>query len=158
MIRFFVPGIPRPGGSKTAFRTKRGKVVVTDASKYTKNWQSVVALTAHEAMIGRHIYNEPLSLRIIFYMPRSKSHYGSGSNAEKLRPAAPKYHTIAPDITKLIRSTEDAMTRIVWVDDSQITKQVAEKVYSETPGAWIDVESMPEYEQRKISRIRTIAR
>jgi Holliday junction resolvase RusA-like endonuclease len=75
-------------------------------------------------------------------MPRIGSHYGSGKNAEKLKPTAPKFHTVKPDATKLLRSTEDALTGILWRDDAQIARQTVEKSYGERAGAWITVEQL----------------
>jgi Holliday junction resolvase RusA-like endonuclease len=47
-----------------------------------------------------------------------------------------------PDLTKLMRSTEDALTGILWVDDARITDQHARKRYCEpgqAPGAQISI-------------------
>ena len=81
----------------------------------------------------------PLSVSFSFAMPRPGSHYGTGRNADKLKPSAPAGHTSKPDITKLIRSTEDALKGIAWVDDTQIVSQSAGKMYTNDrrPGCWI---------------------
>jgi len=47
-----------------------------------------------------------------------------------------------PDLTKLIRSVEDALTGILWRDDAQVISQVALKRYAmpdETPGVRVRV-------------------
>ena len=135
---FFVPGIPRPGGSKTPFRNpKTGKPIVVDASRKNKEWRSVVALTAFEAMKGKEPTRLPVILRVIFYMPRPKSHYRTGKHAGELKEDAPIFHTNTPDATKLMRSTEDALTGILWHDDAQVVAQMAVKKYGESPGARI---------------------
>jgi crossover junction endodeoxyribonuclease RusA len=145
MIRFFVPGVPAPGGSKKSFRSaSTGKVITMEDCKRTAGWRSNVAGAAAVAMVGRPgPLTGPLRVQFFFSMPRPKSHYGTGKNARTLKATAPIYHTTKPDTTKLIRSTEDACSRIVWSDDAVIAEQSARKVYTNstlghsTPGAII---------------------
>ncbi len=146
---FFAPGIPRPGGSKTAHvvRRKGGEIVTSatgrplvtmrDDAKGNKEWRSVVALAATVACSAMVPLEGPLALRVVFTMPRPKGHYGAGKNAGVLRPTAPRWPTTKPDATKLLRSTEDALTGILWRDDAAIVLQWVEKAYGEKPGARI---------------------
>ena len=132
-IHFFVPGIPRPGGSKNAFafRRKDGSLGarVTDAGKHTKKWRECIAAAARRAYDGPPLTG-PLAIVMIAYMPRPKGHYGTGRNANKLKATAPAFHLIKPDATKLLRAAEDAMTGIIWKDDSQVVRQEVEKLYA----------------------------
>ena len=129
-IQFFVTGIPKPGGSKNAFRNKKtGKIMVVDTCKTVMVWRNAVSAYAAKAMSGREIFTGPLLLTVTFYMPRPKSHYKTGKNAGQLKSNAPFWHTKKPDRTKLLRSTEDAMTGIVWVDDSQVVSGPVKKIY-----------------------------
>lgn len=138
-ISFFVPGIPKPGGSKDGFyNPKLRRVIITEACKTSENWKSVVALFARKNYSGLPLKG-PLKLEVIFYMPRPKYHYGTGRNARKLKLTAPSFHSVKPDATKLMRSTEDALKGIVWDDDSQVAIQYAMKPYSAKPGALITV-------------------
>lgn len=147
-ISFFVPGIPKPGGSKTGFPLKNSKrIVITEACKDSANWRSTVALYAHQNYSGPPLKG-PLNLEIIFYMPRPKYHFGTGRNADRLKPFAPSYHEVNPDATKLMRSTEDALKGILWDDDSQVAIQLAKKPYSLQPGAKITVKPIIEKENR----------
>ncbi len=132
---FFVPGLPRPGGSKKGFvNPKTRRVVVMEDNEKSKDWRSIVAYSAHE----RHVspMNGPLELCITFFMPRPKGHFNSKGS---LKGSAPTYHTSKPDTTKLIRSTEDALKGICWNDDSQIATQFARKIYGSPIGAQITV-------------------
>lgn len=142
--KFFVSGIPKPGGSKTAFpiRGKDGKmhVIVTDASK-NKNWRSDVK-SACLRVWDREPTIQPLSLKVCFYMPYLKGHYGTGKHSGELKPSAPNWHRSKPDLTKLLRSTEDALTGVLWIDDAQIVKAEVSKKYGKTPGASIEVSSI----------------
>lgn len=135
-IIFFVPGIPQPGGSKKAFVVGKRAVVVEDA-KRNKDWRASVALAA-SAHFASPLAG-PLAFRMDFIFPRPAGHYGSGKNARTLRPSAPKHHTVKPDVTKLVRSTEDALKGIAWFDDSQVVDQHPTKDYGDRPGCWIAI-------------------
>lgn len=146
---FFVPGIPKPGGSKRVFHNKRtGKAMVTDACKTNKDWRAVVANTALYAMSDNKFdkfESEPLHLSVVFFMPRPKGHYRTGKNAHLLRQSAPAYPTTKPDATKLLRALEDALTGILWRDDAQIVLQMVSKKYVPNEyscGAMVTVRTM----------------
>ena len=110
MISFFVPGIPKTAGSKTAFTNKKtGRAIVTDASgKAGKNWRAVVSLTASK-YFKVPFSSGPLKLTIIFYLPRPQGHYGTGKNKGVLKTFAPTWHDKIPDGLKLRRAVEDAL-------------------------------------------------
>ena len=143
MISFTVPGTPAPGGSKKAFvNPKTGKVVVTDDARNNAGWRARVSVFARQAMGSKPPMEGPLALTLVFSMRRPKGHYGSGRNATKLKPqfedARP---TSKPDLTKLIRAAEDAMTGIIWNDDAQVTMQQAQKRYGDEAGVYVFVDS-----------------
>lgn len=137
-IRFFVPGHPKPGGSKRGFYIQKLKrVVITEDCKQSKDWRAVVALKASEAC--RTPLQCALRVRFEFLISRPKGHYGTRG----VRPTAPRFPSVKPDVTKLIRSTEDALTGIVWRDDAQVVSQAASKIYTEGgPGCWIEVQAI----------------
>ena len=140
-IEFFVPGVPRPGGSKRVFlNRKTGKPIVTDMSN-NQGWKSAVRFAAAVAAQDGPL-SGPLSLLITFYMPRPKSHFRSGKFAGQIKPTAPIYPTNMPDTTKLIRSTEDSLTGIVWSDDCLVAVQSACKLYGGRVGALIKVSEL----------------
>ncbi len=141
---FFIPGVPKPGGSKRAFVIK-GRAILTDASgKAGKDWRGDVKTFGRQA-IPSPIMSGPVRLVIEFHMPRPKSHYRTGKHAGVLRPDAPLRHTSKPDATKLVRSLEDALTGIAWSDDAQIAVQQIAKVYTgTTPGALVVIETIEE--------------
>lgn len=139
-IVFRVFDTPKPGGSKRGF-VVNGRVCIVDASK-NKDWRSAVKHAALEAIktSGEAMpLRGPLKLDVTFFMPRPKSHYRTGKNAHILRDDAPGYHTSKPDATKLLRSTEDALTGVLWNDDAEIAVQVVTKQYGQQPGALIEV-------------------
>ena len=150
MRRFelFVHGRPAPGGSKTAFRDKDGKIILAPASKYTKNWRDSVVY----AWVQSEYYCEipldgPVRMEIVFYNLRPKSHYGTGRNEGILKKSAPLYPHKRPDLTKLIRSTEDALTNYAYQDDAQIVLRSSAKVYGSEQGCKIIIEELQEHEK-----------
>lgn len=133
MINFVAFGLPSPGGSKSAFRNPRtGRIVVVDAGgKKTRTWRNTVAHAARAAMQGGELMQPPLCLVIEFRMPRPKSHYKASG---EIKQDAPWFPIVRPDLTKLLRSTEDAMTGIVYHDDAQIVEQNIHRTYSDDEG------------------------
>lgn len=129
-VTFWVPGIPKPGGSKRGFlNPKTKRVIITEDCKASKDWRTSVAFVA-AAAIPLWLPG-PLRVTFSFYFLRPSGHYRTGKNAGRLRASAAGYPTGRPDLTKLIRSTEDALKAIAWRDDSQIVYQVATKRYAD---------------------------
>lgn len=128
MIAFTVYGIASGMGSKRAFVPKGWKhPVITDSNRNLKSWQSLVADAASQAIALRpdwQILEGGVRLSLAFYLPRPKS-LGKKITA----------HLKAPDCSKLIRSTEDAMSGIVYRDDAQVIELVAGKYYTSVTGS-----------------------
>ena len=139
-LEFFVPGVPQPGGSKRGFNNpKTGRVIITDANPKAASWKDTVSSYALKVPMNREEFSRgPIQVVCTFVMPRPRSHYGTGKNAGKLKPNAPFYHTSKPDSTKLFRSTEDALTGVIWKDDAQVMSMLR-KIYGEMPGAYITI-------------------
>jgi len=147
VIEFFVVGTPRPAGSKQGFAIKKagnytGKVAMVDsAGQKGKDWRSDVkraGIDAHKTASLRC----PMTLEVEFIMPRPKKHFRTGKFANDLREDAPHWHTQAPDRTKVLRSLEDALKGVVWVDDAQViggnvTKRWAD--HNERSGARVKI-------------------
>jgi len=139
MITFFVPGIPAPQGSKRAFVVGK-RAVLVESSKACKPWRDGVRAAAMEAMRCRAPLEGPLRLDVAFYMPRPRS-------APKERRGWPCGR---PDRDKLLRSTCDGLTGVLYRDDSQPCTGETTKCYVGstqgrclTPGAWIRCEPLP---------------
>ena len=131
--KFFVPGVPAPGGSKRHIGGGR----MIDACKRNAPWRAMVALAAMEA--GCKPMDGPLLLSIGFNMPRPKGHYRKDGT---LKPNAPHFPTVKPDTTKLVRALEDALKGIAWTDDAQVVTQIARKNYAlhGPAGAWVQID------------------
>jgi len=146
VIRFFVPGIPMPQGSKKAFYNKRlNRVQLVESCSKVKPWRSDVRVEAMAAMGEARMLIGPVALMVQFLFPRPSGQLGSGRNAGKVKPSAPMAPAGRPDLDKLIRSVCDALKGIAWADDSQVCSLWAKKDYAAPgvrPGAIIQVEPL----------------
>lgn len=145
-ITFFVEGKPQPAGSKRAFVLKKagawtGRAIVIDDNPKAKDWKTDVkhaARSVAEQMDG-NVLRCPLKITARFTMPRPKHHYRTGKNAHLLRPDAPTRHVSKPDATKLLRGLEDALTGLIYADDSQIAEQHVTKIYGDRIGVEVTI-------------------
>jgi Holliday junction resolvase RusA-like endonuclease len=147
-VSFTVHGVAQPAGSKRGFYNKNsGRVIITDDATKSRPWKALVSDAAIQAMATQEPDSEgklldgPLLLELTFWMPRPKGHYGSGKNAGKIRGSAPRFPTVKPDLLKLARAVEDALTGIVYRDDAQIATEVLQKAYGEP--ARVEVRVVP---------------
>ena len=131
-MKIIVVGTPAPQGSKKFVGMHGGHGVLVESSKKVKPWRQDVKAAAITAMaeVG-HGITGPVRCKMIFTMPKPKS--------------APKRKKIwpdrKPDLSKLVRSTEDALTEAgVWEDDARVVLCVSRKVF---PGEGSDAMAIP---------------
>jgi Holliday junction resolvase RusA-like endonuclease len=145
----FVPGTPQPGGSKRGFvHNRTGAVVLVDANRKAVDWKRTVAVFVAEKYRGEPVAG-PLGCEVTFYRARPAAHYGTGRNAERVKDSAPRFPVTKPDALMLMRSTEDALTGVVWRDDAQVVTETIRKRYGSSPGARIVVKHQPMDEHEK---------
>lgn len=125
-VDFYVYGIPKPKGSARAFVLQKSgekpRAIVTSANKGLKSWETSVR-EAVQKVAGEVFFDDAVSLCIHFYFTRPKS------VSAKKRPNM----TTKPDLSKLVRGTEDALTGIVFKDDSQVVQIDTTKKYVDGP-------------------------
>lgn len=138
-LTFSVYGNAEPGGSKRAGMNKQGRIFVRDDNPKTQPWKLRIGQVAGELMAGREMFKGPLYLVATFYAPRPKSHY----NKSGVSRSAPRYPTVRPDTTKLLRPLEDALQGIVYADDSQIVEQLVRKRYGEPARVEVKIGVLP---------------
>ncbi len=141
IVDFFVPGLPQPGGSKKAFVRPGMKFAqIVDANPKAKDWKAIVGWNARSKYKGLPL-RDPLRVTMDFVRPWRKG--------DLRRDGTPKnpslHHVTMPDVLKLARSTEDAMTGIIWADDSQTVVLHIKKGYGDIPGVRIVVESLNQW-------------
>lgn len=125
---FEVLGLPKPAGSKRAF-VRGGRAVVVDDCRGGREWKNLVA-DAALAACGEVLLEGALELRVTFWMPRPKGHFGTGRNADQVKASAPAHPAVKPDVLKLARAIEDALTGVLWRDDAQIVSERLHKRYT----------------------------
>ena len=116
-------GVPAPQGSKR--HVGGGRMI--EQSKRVAPWRTDVkhaALAVIDSLPGWRLLDGPLAVAMTFTFPRPKGHWRTGRNAHLLRDAAPARPAGIPDLSKLARSTEDALTGVVWADDSRVVEYV----------------------------------
>jgi crossover junction endodeoxyribonuclease RusA len=132
-----VHGTPAPQGSKRHV----GHGVMIESSKNVKPWRDAVR---SDAAVEYALSNPagpldgPLVADMVFSFTRPKSHYRTGRNAHLLRGTAPTRPVGPPDLSKLARSTEDALTDAgVWADDARVVEygRLAKVYCGEDPDA-----------------------
>jgi Holliday junction resolvase RusA-like endonuclease len=133
-----VIGCPVPQGSKRFVGMKNGRGMMIESSKAVKPWRDSVVWAARESGVK---VAGPVLVEMIFTLPKPKS-------APKSRRTYPDRK---PDLSKLVRSTEDALSDAgVWEDDARVVeyKRLA-KVFPredtdalDVPGAVIRIVSM----------------
>lgn len=121
IIRIVVYGVPGPQGSKSFKGMRKGKPVLVESSKKVKPWRDAVFAEAVEAVRGLGAISGPVSLRVVFTLP---------APAYAIRSKRPIDPIVMPDLSKLVRSTEDALTDAkVWGDDAQVVATYSWKTY-----------------------------
>ena len=136
-IRFTVLGRPQQKGSKRALLVK-GKPVITDANAKARPWATRITVAAREAYQGELI-RDAVEIELRFFFARPKAHMGTGKNAGTVLASAPRHMIVAPDSDKICRTVLDALTGVVYKDDSQIARLVAVKSYGEPERCEVEI-------------------
>lgn len=132
ILDVFIEGVPATAGSKRHV----GHGILVDSCKRQKPWTAMIVAGVrdqwnHEPLTGS------IELRLTFSKIRPKGHFGTGRNADRVKQSAPRDWITRPDGLKMARLVEDALTGIVWRDDSQIVHEVWWKIFSARNGVWI---------------------
>jgi Holliday junction resolvase RusA-like endonuclease len=146
MITFFVPGQPVAKGR--ARSTKTGHHY-TPAK--TRAYESLVRAEAVRAMRGKPPADCPVALELVFQMQIPVSWPAWKNSAAFAGTIAP---TTKPDASNTVKSVEDALNGIAWVDDCQITQLTVKKEYSIQPGVLISVMRLDKYPAQISKRFR----
>jgi Holliday junction resolvase RusA-like endonuclease len=122
IVQFHVRGIPVPQGSARAFSIGGKARIVTKSAPLTA-WRTAIEVAASAAMGTRPLLDGPLMVTAVFKLPKPAS-----------SPKRRLYPDTRPDLDKLARSLLDALTGVVWRDDSRVVLLDVSKVFSDTPG------------------------
>lgn len=139
-MKIVVYGHPAPQGSKRFMGVHGGKGVMKESSAKVKPWREDVKAAAEAAIALRNLapwepMNEPVAMVVVFTLPAPQS----------LPKRRASYPSKLPDLSKLVRSTEDALTSAgIWKDDARVVDCRSIKTYPVgTPGAHPDALHSP---------------
>jgi crossover junction endodeoxyribonuclease RusA len=126
LIKFSVDGIPISQGSMK--HIGQGRMIHAKAVELA-TWRALVAHGAKQA--GCKPIASPISITMHFRLKRPKT-------------VKREHPTVPPDLDKLARGVNDALTGQAYEDDSQIISLFATKRYSDTPG--VDIQISDEFD------------
>jgi crossover junction endodeoxyribonuclease RusA len=138
-VKLRIYGSPAPQGSKKFVGlNKAGRGIMVESSKKVRPWREDVKAAALAARNGAAPLDGPIVVRMVFTLPKP-------SSAPKRRRT---YPCRKPDVSKLARSTEDALVDAgLMVDDARIVEyERLAKVFPnedpealEAPGVYISI-------------------
>ncbi len=101
-------------------------------------WLQIAKFKPKKSLAGN------IMIKLVFYMPRPKSHYRTGKFKHLLKENVPDFHSFTPDLdnlVKLVCDTIQGKDRMI-VDDSQVCRLQAEKIYDEEPRTEVIIEEV----------------
>lgn len=123
---FIVYGEPVSQGSVRAFKDRAGNARVAQGGSDTNkvklaDWRQAVASEGRKALGENPGPTEdgPVTVAVVFMLPKPKS-----------QPRWKLWPTTKPDIDKLLRAVLDALTGVLYKDDSQVVSVTASKGYA----------------------------
>lgn len=128
-IVFRVIGVAQPKGSTKSFVVETAvgpRTATTSDNPRLKDWQHLVASAAQP--FAGDLFTGPVFVRASFFLPRPKS-----------LPRKVSYHLKKPDLDKLLRATKDALTGVLYRDDSQVVSLSGFKAYA-LNAPFVDIE------------------
>lgn len=128
-LHLTVHGRAQSRGSKRAHRLNDGRIILIDSNRQSRSWIESLRAEAGQAFAGE-LLRGPVEVHAVFLYARPKSHFGTGRNQCLLKPSAPAQRTQSPDVDKTLRAALDGLTGIVYCDDRQVVRAVAEKCWT----------------------------
>jgi Holliday junction resolvase RusA-like endonuclease len=144
-LTMWVPGKSQTAGSKSAFvNPKTGKAIVTESAKGAarvakKTWRQDLKDEGIRQRRVTWLVDEPVSVALaaqfVFVRARAGGQLRTGRHEGEVKPWAVCRRPVErPDALKLARAAEDALTGVLWLDDSQIVDEQISKVYGDDVG------------------------
>ena len=130
-VTIIVPGNSRP---EAKHQVSRGGSWTRRVDKpQSVDFKAKCALFAKQAMVGRDLFDEPLEVWFVWRKPKP-SGYRKHEN---------EWHK-KPDLNNLCKIAEDALTGIVWRDDSLICTSHERKEFAEVEELEVRVQVLHE--------------
>ena len=141
MIAFTIWGEPVAQGRPRA-AVIGGHARMYDPAK-SRNYKSLVQAEALRVRPATPLTG-PVTLVIEIYKQVPKSFSKAKRSQAELGLLRP---TTKPDISNILKGIEDALTGIIWLDDSQIVRLVASKAYSYHPRVEVQIHEIAKVEE-----------
>jgi Holliday junction resolvase RusA-like endonuclease len=140
MISFTVPSVP------VAQPRQRHRVMSFGGNSFVKNYtpgkHPVNAFKSAVQVAAKAAYQDaplagPLSLRVVFVMPRPQKFCRKKDDPGRL------WCITKPDLDNLVKALKDSLNKLTWGDDSQICRTIQTKLYAardEQPCVEVEIE------------------
>ena len=86
---------------------------------------------------------EPAWLRLTFVLARPLGQLAGRKPGAVARSGSPDRPAVRPDLLKLARAVEDALTGVLYADDAQVVIERLEKSYGPQPGVLVELGPVP---------------
>jgi crossover junction endodeoxyribonuclease RusA len=148
-VKFAVAGLPVTEGSLRPMEVggknvpRRTVVIATNAAELNTWRRSVRAVAASKLPRGWVKFDGPVLVECLFLLPPPVK----GAKGSVIATEYP-IHQSAGDVDKLARAVLDAMSGVVYTDDSRVIRLVVDKRYpaaGQRTGVSIEVRGMPGY-------------
>jgi hypothetical protein len=140
-MKAFVPAwkpgqLYRPNATVTDSKSAELKALARDIRDVTLRELTALGLPCAQ--------EQPFELLLCYYLPRPGGHFSKASG--EILSSAQATPWSKPDLDKLERATKDALTGLVWDDDSRVVRCVKEKRFSTRTrdvGLWLEARVLP---------------
>lgn len=126
--------IPKPKG-----RPRFSKKGFAYTPSSTKKAERDMAVLISDQLKGKMPIDTAIRLEMDVYMPRPKSHYGSGKNSDNIKDSSPKFPITKPDIDNLEKAFCDAAEGLLWTNDSRIVQKTTNLWYADDRAPGYDI-------------------
>ena len=136
MLALSIPG--KPIAQARPRFVRRGKFVATYNPQETEAGRFVLSVMS-QLPANFSPFKGPLNLLCTFCLQIPVT---TSKKKKEAMLAGRILHTKRPDCSNYLKFIEDCMNGVVWLDDSQIVRINAEKVYAEAPSTEIVIEEL----------------
>ncbi len=136
-LSFVVYSRAAPQGSKKLIFNR-----MIESSKRVKPFRQDVRIAAMDNTPAGWDLSQPMHVTYVFHFARPKSHFTSKGKLSRRAPEHPTGRNIG-DIEKLARAVSDALTGVIYHDDSQVVEMDLRKTYDECDLVLITARPLP---------------
>lgn len=141
IAEFTVVGTPVPQGSMRSFERAGRTFTKSSNAGPLEKWRGDIRNACTRLWHGRDLMvpelsSAPIQIRLVFRQERPKGHYLPANSKRPepvLREGMPTWWPGGKDLDKLARAVLDALTNVLYQDDSQVVSLGAVKRFAE-PG------------------------